>query len=98
MSSVLVTRSVACRPMPPVFGGSVIPLSTGLFCTLGGVVPTGTIQANAPVLRLTAVIRLYGGFRMGSPLTDRLLPGPRENFKSDFGSFATDVMPAPDFE
>src|ERR1700726_546087 len=97
MSKVLVTRSVGCRLMPPVFG-NLTSLSDACSEKRAGVVPSGTIQANSPVLRLSAVIRLYGGFRMGSPLTRRLALGPRENRRSDFGSLATVMTPGPVFE
>ena len=50
-------KKIGVQLMPPVLG-SVMPLSFGCWETRLGVVPSGTIQANSPVLRSTAVIRL----------------------------------------
>ena len=64
-SSVLVAN-MAGRVRAPVTG-IVFPLSAGWFVMASGVSPPGTIHRWSPAFMSIAVIRLYGGFRMGSP-------------------------------
>src|ERR1700722_9538261 len=72
MDSPAITRllvvSVPISPVLPV-RGIVSPASAGLFRTLSGVSPCATCQTISPLSRLIAVMRPYGGFSSGNPLT-----------------------------
>ena len=58
------------------------------------------VETGGAALSLAGRLRgAVGGFKIGSPCTDRMAPpGPRENLRSDFGSLRTVMMPGPAFE